>query len=526
MMTNIIKNNTIRLLTALLAAGGIHAFAQPPGGGPGSDTSDAVTDAIELRAYEPTEVPDRVTLTICGDPSTQMAVNWRTCSTNAAYSTNILAGTAVTEITLASGSPELEDDTNIVRTIVSGTELETDDYTSWHHAAVFEGLQPGTKYVYRVGNDILNGSGEAETMWSEWNHFTTAASGTSSTVTPFSFVYFGDAQNGVKSHWSRVIREAYSDLPDAEFFLHAGDLINTADNDQEWGEWFYAGGWINAMVPQVATPGNHEYDGGAVTAHWRPHFTFPENGPTNSSLNVAETVYYFDYQGTRFISLDSEIMSSDSATNAALAQAAWLTGVLEDNPNKWTIVYHHRPVWPAGEGRSQHPFLETYFKPIYETYGVDLVLQGHDHTYARGDNLGTGLSYYQSDNGPVYVVSVAGEKMYESDAAWADVSGQDTQLYQLIEMSDDMISYGAYSADGEPYDAFRITKTYSPASTNTVVMGDIVMQAADGVISLDLQLQQRTNLTKGSWTEVGDPVSWEMPADDSPEVFYRVKTSK
>ncbi len=58
--------------------------------------------------------------------------------------------------------------------------------------------------------------------------------------------------------WSRVIREAYSDAPKAAFLLHAGDLINTAEADAEWGEWFGAGSWINAMMPNIAVPGNHE----------------------------------------------------------------------------------------------------------------------------------------------------------------------------------------------------------------------------------------------------------------------------
>jgi hypothetical protein len=571
------KSSSKLLILALLAAGSATVFAQPPGGGGpppggGEDTSDAVTDGIEVRAYEPTEVPDRITVTICGDPSTQMAVNWRTTSdvletestsadvatylstevttyatndtvvttntttvitTNISTvvstdilfgSTNIVAGSATVEIALASGSSELEDDTNIVRTIVSDVALESDDYTAWHHSAVFDGLEPGAKYVYRVGNDVLNADSEEETIWSEWNNFCTAESSTAGSVTPFSFVYFGDAQNGVKSHWSRCIREAYSDLPDAKFFLHAGDLIDTADNDQEWGEWFYAGGWINATMPQVATPGNHEYDGGAITDHWRPHFTFPENGPTNS-LDVSETVYHFDYQGVRFISLDTECMAESSATNAALAQATWLEGVLAENPNKWTIVYHHKPVWQAAEDREQHPFLETCFKPIYETYGVDLVLQGHDHTYARGDNLNTGLSYYQSDNGPVYVVSVAGEKMYDSDASsWADVTGQDTQLYQLIEVYDEAIRYRSLTAAGEDYDEFYITKADADFAVNTLAMGDLEMYSSNGVMNLNLQLEGCTNLTDGSWSAVGEPVDWEI--DTSKAGFFRVRSSK
>jgi glycosidase len=61
----------------------------------------------------------------------------------------------------------------------------------------------------------------------------------------------------------------------------------------------------------VPTPGNHEYakldekDAAAprvLSLQWRPQFTLPEHGPAE----LAETCYWFDYQGTRIIFVDSE----------------------------------------------------------------------------------------------------------------------------------------------------------------------------------------------------------------------------
>lgn len=62
---------------------------------------------------------------------------------------------------------------------------------------------------------------------------------------PFSFLYIGDAQNDIKEHWSRVIRKAYTSLPNASFIIHAGDLIDHGDADEQWGGWFEAAGWLN-----------------------------------------------------------------------------------------------------------------------------------------------------------------------------------------------------------------------------------------------------------------------------------------
>jgi acid phosphatase type 7 len=48
----------------------------------------------------------------------------------------------------------------------------------------------------------------------------------------------------VKSHFSRTLRQAALDRPDARLMVHAGDLVNQrfGNLDDEWGEWFDAGG--------------------------------------------------------------------------------------------------------------------------------------------------------------------------------------------------------------------------------------------------------------------------------------------
>ncbi|MEZ6045613.1 MAG: fibronectin type III domain-containing protein [Planctomycetaceae bacterium] len=80
------------------------------------------------------------------------------------------------------------------------TLLVSDLHPAHYHSVNFRELEPATMYAYRVGDGV---------NWSEWSHFTTA----SAERAPFSFVYFGDAQNNLKSHWSRVVREAFKDAP-------------------------------------------------------------------------------------------------------------------------------------------------------------------------------------------------------------------------------------------------------------------------------------------------------------------------
>jgi hypothetical protein len=387
-------------------------------------------EGIEVEAYLPTAVPDRIILTLSGNPATEMAVNWRS---------NNNTETSIAQIAISDGSPFQQQRSS---TIEGHTQLlDSKHYESFHHSVRFKNLTPDTLYIYRVGDGQV---------WSEWMQFRTAKDSSE----PFSFIYFGDAQNDLKSRWSRVVRQAYSDMPKANFILHAGDLVNTSDNDQEWGQWFYSAGWINGSIPSVATPGNHEYDNGKITDQWGPHFTFPKNGPRNNRLS--ETVYYFDYQGVRFISLDTPAMDADPIIKT-LQQKSWLRGVLEDNPNHWTVVFHHHPMHAATKDRSGHAMLNLHFKKLYEKYNVDLVLQGHDHSYARGKNLSTGGRWFGRQS-PMYVVSVSGPKMYEGGAEWAEVTGKDTQLYQLIDVRDNQIHYRAFSADGKAFDEFKLIK--------------------------------------------------------------------
>jgi hypothetical protein len=91
---------------------------------------------------------------------------------------------------------------------------------------------------------------------------------------------------------------------------------------------------------------------------------------------------------------------------------------------------------------------------------VDLVLQGHDHTYARGTvtNQEEGLTVQESA-GTVYAVSVSGPKMYASqDQEWMQRRGEFTQLFQIITVGQDTLSYEAYTPMGSLYDAFDLQK--------------------------------------------------------------------
>ncbi len=395
--------------------------------------------------YRPTPMPDRVVLTWKNDPSTTQAVTWRTDAS---------VKRACAQWAQADAGPGFVEN---AKTLAADTVfLDTETGPAHYHTVQFTQLQPATRYAYRVGDGA---------NWTEWYHFSTA----SLEPQPFSFVYFGDAQNDVRSLWSRVVREAQRDAPKARFFLHAGDLINSGHRDVEWGQWHHAGGWLNAMIPSVPTPGNHEYprttladgtEARQLARQWRPQFALPENGPPG----LEETAYWLDYQGVRIISLNSNDLIRE--------QVAWLEGLLAENPCAWTVITFHHPVYSTARGRD-NPVLRNLWKPVFDKYRVDLVLTGHDHSYARTaldvpKNLGSGQNVRDETAGTVYVVSVSGPKMYDLDRRdFMSRAAEDTQLYQIIHFDGPTLRYEARTAVGELYDAFTLKKR--PGEINELV---------------------------------------------------------
>jgi hypothetical protein len=396
----------------------------------------AIDKKVDQRILFPTAVPDRVILNLTPDPQASVAVNWRTDTSQPKGEVQWAVSTA---------GPQFRKATHTVAASTEFLSVTNDPITieANYHSAIIDSLQPDHTYVYRVG---------AGDHWSEWFQFKTPAPERS-----LSFLYFGDAQNEVKSMWSRVVREAYKKMPQVDFMLHAGDLINRSSEDIEWGEWFLAGSFIHATVPTIMTPGNHEYAKGVILSpQWKKQFNLPTNGPKG----LEETCYQISYPNLKVISLDAEQI--DESKYFADKQAQWLDSLLTNDPRPWTVVTLHYPFFSTNPKRDNDRLREQ-FKPIIDKHRVDLVLQGHDHAYGRGSvsNAPVTTNTRKKSSQTVYVVSVSGPKMYDvSDDPWMDRRAQNTQLFQLITLEGNQLTYKAFDATGELYDAFDLKKDW------------------------------------------------------------------
>ncbi|MCC2314545.1 purple acid phosphatase family protein [Cellulomonas xiejunii] len=426
---------------------------------------------------------DRLILTPTDQATTSQFVTWRsTSSAPAAVEYRRTGGTAAT---------------------VAATVTDTiGEHT--HLSATLTGLAAGTRYEYRVGQGD---------DWTPWRTFRTA----SDAAEPFSFLYYGDAQISLDTTWPAVVQAANAKAPDAVGSVHAGDLIDTASNQTQWTNWF-SGMGESAMTTQVlAAPGNHEYSGDQTMRNWKANFTYALNSPTRATIGdlaklaegdtpaarqtaayldhfetfAGETVYFVDYQDVRFITLNATRNSgfltpsdlpacSEGCPDAGKLwidfQAAWLDHVLAINPNTWAVATFHQPVYSVSSGRDE-PLLRAAWVPVFEKHDIDLVLQGHDHTYARGykDTTATGTPGVTS--GPVYAVSNSGGKYYtlapEGENVWTRNGatqvkrGADVSTYQVVTVDGGTLRYESYVAAlngaapervGDLYDAFTITK--------------------------------------------------------------------
>ncbi|MGV3762275.1 metallophosphoesterase [Parapedobacter sp.] len=381
-------------------------------------------------------IPRRILLNVTEDLASSVAINWQTAGQ---------VKESFAELAIADADPRF-----VYKAIRKKAATEPvgvgDTVLSHYHSLIFDDLIPNTKYAYRVGGG---------NHWSEWFHFVTASD---KSTDPFQFIYFGDVQVNIRSLWSRVVREAFAKAPNARLQLYAGDLINRANKDAEWADWFAAGGFIHSMIPGLPSPGNHDHfdlpnGERAASVFWRPQFNLPLNGPEG----LEETCYFVDVQGVRFISLNSD--QAEESDRYLEAQRVWLEHILEQNPNTWTVVTFHHPIYSPKGTRDNKRMRET-FKPLFDRYGVDLVLQGHDHTYARGMGK-IPMDSKGRVSGTMYVVSVSGPKMTGSHVekkSWMDRSAVYTQLFQIIDVSPWKLSFKAYLATGELYDAFDLIK--------------------------------------------------------------------
>ena len=137
---------------------------------------------------------------------------------------------------------------------------------------------------------------------------------------------------------------------------------------------------------------------------------------------------------------DVLIVGLDSTQVDDPQQAAWLSATLRDSTATWKIVAVHHPPYSAGYQGSNDAVRET-FVPLFERYGVQLVLSGHDHDYQRSKVI----------NGVTYVVTGAaattrrtGDASFTEESfswhSWVEIGVYPDRLVGRVLNQDDRIA--------------------------------------------------------------------------------------
>ena len=193
-------------------------------------------------------------------------------------------------------------------------------------------------------------------------------------------------------NWNNTIKKALSLVPNASFMISAGDQISIRDKKANTeqalayteNEIEYAG-YLSPdslkSLPVATTLGNHD----AISGNYSYHFNNPNTSTLGSTVGGGN--YYYTYGNTLFIMLNT------NNTNAEEHKQFIEESVANSPDATWKIVTLHQDIYGSGEHSNEPEIAELRYKlvPIFEENDIDVVLTGHDHTYARSKMLKGGV---------------------------------------------------------------------------------------------------------------------------------------
>ncbi len=353
-----------------------------------------------------------------------------------------------------------------------GTDLSriaTATSAGWRHAVKLDALVAGQMYSYVV---------EACGSVSGVRQFrVTPPWGTPN----LRFTAMGDFGTGGTAQ-AQVLSRLSQPGVAGELLVALGDNAYESGTEQEFQDrLFRPMAALLREVPLFPSLGNHEY----VTNQGQPYldnFYLPANNPAGT-----ERYYSFDWGPVHFVALDSScaigLASPDRCTLAA--QKSWLAADLAATQQPWRVVYFHHPPWSSGAHGSQLT-MRREFGPLFEQYGVDLVLTGHDHNYERTRPMkGEGVAP-SGTRGVVYVVVGSGGANLRifpiAQPSWTAYRNNTDAGYLEVAVNGGTLTGRFTTSTGTVRDSFTLTKTLPAAVQRPAEVSASALETAPGPV--------------------------------------------
>lgn len=167
--------------------------------------------------------------------------------------------------------------------------------------------------------------------------------------------------------------------------------------------------------------------------------------------NMGGKRYYIVHDhDVEFFALDSTYMSPE--------QIAWLTEQLSQPGADWKICFFHHPLYSAARFHGPDVDLRLRLEPLFEKYGVNLVLSGHEHVYERVKPQ-HGIYYF--------VLGNSGQLRYHDLRRSRETAkGFDTdRSFMLMEATPDKLYFQTFSRTGDTVDS-GVLAHQSPVPAN------------------------------------------------------------
>ena len=362
--------------------------------------------------------PRHVHLGLASDPATSMVIVWRTDRETAATTVQYGVGTATDQT--AEGFTYLYQPDNSGAVRIHETHLC--------------GLTPDTSYSYRVGG-VGDGGAEA---WSETFTFRTAPLATADDEVVIGVL--GDTRTGYDV-WKQCI-ELLDTMAAPDLYLFNGDTVLVGLDQYEWNLFFDNAESVLRRAPIIVAHGNHE-----------------GNSPVFYSVFAMpgdEQYYSLDYGPAHITVLNDN--PADPADKAGRAVDFLGADLAAAAGRPWKFAMHHEPIYSAGYHGSNEE-LRGLWGPLFDTHQVDVVFNGHEHSYERSKPMRAGAVQGTPAEGTIYaVVGSAGAMLRDiGTEEWTEIS-ESTYSVMVVRVRPGMLSATAYRPDGSMLDEFTIVK--------------------------------------------------------------------